>query len=341
MKKMFFLISVLLILIAIPATVFIVGQQQELRKKAAPATILALTPATVNKKVGETFSLDITIDTGENQVVAAEIHIIFDPTKLEAQTITNSSLFPNILTSGVVDRGTASITVAAADAKKPAKGTGSVAVVRLKAVEKTTEPVSVKLAPNTFVGGLGETATNVLVGTTPSSVTITGEGVSPSPTVTLTPTPSASPSAEASPSALKITSPGTNASMKTLTPTIRGKAEPGATITLTIYSTPQTVTIKADANGNWSYTPTAPLEPGSHNVVASVAGPGGTPQTATTNFVVAAGIGGTEIATGSATPTATPTAQPIPVSGSSSWTIMLISIGLIMLVSGVAYAFLL
>lgn len=328
-KKIFAIASILLILIAIPVTVLLVRQQQELRKKAAPATTLAFVPATVSKKVGETFSLDVTIDTGENQVVAAELHVVYDPAKLEAQTITNSSLFPNILTSGTVERGAASITVGAASATKPITGTGTIAVVRLKALEKTDTPVTVRLAPNTFVGGIGEGATNVLVGTSPATVTVTGEGLATVPTATPTPiltvTPSASPSAN-----LTISTPAGGSAVTTATPTIRGKAAPGATVTIAIYSTPQTVTVTADANGNWSYTPTAPLTSGSHNVVASTTD-GGQTKTATTSFVVAAG--GSSPATPSAT--VAPTAQPIPQSGTVSWTLAAIAAGLLIFLAGV------
>lgn len=327
MKKVFLLLSIVLILIAIPATVFLVGQQQEVRKKAAPATTLAFSPATVNKKVGEMFSLEVTIDTGENQVVAAELHVVYDPVKLEAQTITNSTLFPNILTSGTVERGAASITVGAASATKPITSTGTIAVVRFKTLEKTDAPATVRLAPNTFVGGIGEGATNVLVGTTPATITITGDGTSSqqsaTPSAQLSPTPTASLSAT-----LTITNIASGSTIADDTPTIRGKAAPGAVITITIYSTPQTVTVKADANGNWSYTPVTPLADGPHNVVVSAADSSGATKTATTQFVVAAG--------GSATPSATATisAQPIPRSGTISWTLITLTAGLVVFLGG-------
>lgn len=333
MKRVVFIVVSVLILLAIPVTVYLVRQRQELRKKAAPATTLSLTPATVTKQVGETFSLEVTIDTGENQVVAAEVHLIFDPDKLEAQTITNSTLFPNILTSGVVDRGTASITVGAADVKTPIKGGGTVAVARFKALAGTTSPISVRFAQNTFVGGLGEGSTNVLVGSTPATVTVTGAAtVTPTATpsgslLSTSPTPTliATGSAQATSSAVQIVSPGTSSSVSTTTPTIKGKAPPGSTVTLTVYSTPQTIVVKADSSGNWSYTFSTPLDTGPHNVVASATDTSGQTQTATTSFVVAAG------ASGAATQSA------IPVSGNISWTYILIASGLLLLATGLIF----
>ena len=339
-------LAVVLTLVAIPVTVFLAKQQQDARAKAAPATTLSFSPATITKKANETFPLEVRIDTAENQVVAAELHITYDPEKLEAQTITNGALFPNVLTSGKVERGSASITVGAASATTPVKGTGSVAVVTFKALSQTTSPISVRFAATTFVGALGESAANVLISSTPATVTITGEGgavatptptgaaqttITPTPTKaptlngTLTPTPtkSATQSAQATSSAVLITSPVDDTSVASAQPTIQGKAPPGSTITLTIYSNPITVTVTADANGNWSYTPTAPLEAGPHNIVASALDPAsGQTQTATTSFVVASG------GSGSSTDSAT------PIAGTLETTMILLAIGILLMGAG-------
>ena len=111
-------------------------------------------------------------------------------------------------------------------------------------------------------------------------------------------------------------SPEENNEPTTDKPTIQGKAAPGSTITVTVYSTPQTATVVADQNGNWSYTPQVPLESGPHNVVVSVAEESGKTQTATAAFVVSEGsaIGGAAEST-------------LPVSGTTETTILLIMIG--------------
>lgn len=326
-KRIVLLLVIVLILLAIPATVFLVNQRQELRKRAAPATTLTLAPATVTKKVGDTFSLEVRIDTAENQVLAAELYLVFDPEKLEAQSITNGALFPNILSSGVVDRGTASITVGANSNASPVTGVGTAAVIRLKTLAPTAVPISVRFASNTFVGALGEASSNVLIGTTPTTITITGaeNGSNTTQTTTqTTPTPSPSPTPLAggntsatSSSTLNIISPSQNTQTDEI-PTLQGKATPGSTVTITIYSNPITVTVTADANGNWIYTPTTPLASGPHNVVVS----SGT-QTATTSFVVA-GAGGAQSSTDSAT----------PIAGDTTTTVLLLIFGGSIFVSG-------
>ncbi len=336
MKKIILLIVVVLTLVAIPVTVFVARQRQELRKKAAPATTLSFSPASVTKKVADVFSFEVRIDTAENQVVAAELHITFDPAVLEAQSITNGPLFPNILASGQVERGAANITVGAASATTPITGTGTAVVVKFKALAPTTSPVSVRFAPTTFVGALGESATNVLVGSTPATVTVTGTTTTTttatqSATIpTPTPTTTATQSAQASGSAVLITEPADDSSLTTELPTFRGTAAPGATITLTIYSTPITVTVTADANGNWIYTPVTSLEEGPHSVVASAQDPTtGQTQTATTSFVVAGA--GSESSTNSAT----------PIAGSFETTMLLLALGVLFVLAGAAVPLLL
>lgn len=326
MKKVLLLVAAVFLLLAIPATVFLVAQRQELRKRAAPATTLSLAPATNTKNVGDTFTLEVKIDTGENQVVAAEMQITFDPEKLEAQSITNGSLFPNILTSGVVDRGTASISVGAQSSSQPVRGTGTAAVLRLRALAATGDtPVTVRFAPNTFVSGLGEAGQNILVGSNPARVTIGGTGTAAT-TPFPTPTLEATGSGTATSSAVRVESPANNASVTDDQPTLRGKAPAGSTVTITIYSDPITATVTADANGNWSYTPTTPLSDGPHNVVASVLVAGQT-QSATSSFVVAAGGG-------SSTQSAT------PIAGSVENTLALVLLGGTLFALGLARRFL-
>lgn len=320
MKKIWLLITSLFLIGILPAAIYFVGQNQEIRNKAAPATTLSIIPAISSKKTNDVFSLEITIDTGENQVVASELHISFDPTKLEAQTITNGPLFPNILASGTIESGLASITVGASDAKQPVKGTSTVAIVRFKAIAKTESPTAIKLAPNTFVGGLGEGAVNVLVGTTPATVTITETEVqatpSPTPPAKQDLAPQGTPTATLSAN-LTIISPTTDSTATREQPTIKGKAAPGASVTITVYSTPHTATVTADANGNWSYTPNTALEAGPHNIVASVTDQNGNTQTATSAFVVASS-----------------TESAIPVSGTVEITYLLLFIGIGLMVFG-------
>lgn len=352
MKKVLLFVSIGLLLLAIPATIFYLGQQRDIRAKAAPATTLTLSPATQTVKAGDTVKMNVNITPGTNEVVTAQIYLTYDPTKLTATAITNGTSAPRVLNSGVVGNGTASISVGAASNAQPIIQNGTIAVVTFTAAASTTAlaPTSVQFASNTFVGGINDTTANVLVGTVGAKVSITNADgtfasaatttVTPTltltptttviPTVTaaltptLTPTQAATQSGTASSSAIMITSPAANANVTVTEPVIQGTAPPGSTVTIVIHSAAQTVVVTADASGNWTYTPTTPLDPGPHDITASVE-TAGTTVTSTTSFVVAQG-------TGQGGGTSTDTAMP--VSGSVDSTILLIGIGIVLLTTG-------
>ncbi|MCX6793970.1 MAG: cohesin domain-containing protein [Candidatus Gottesmanbacteria bacterium] len=346
MKKVLLYIAIGLLLLAIPAGVFFVGQQRDVRTRAAPATSLSLTPAVQTVNVGDTnLKLNVDIDPGANQVISANIYLTYDPTKLEAKTITNGPNAPRVLNSGIIENGTASIKIGATSNAQPITTRGTIAVITFTAKDATSNftPALVQFASNTFVGGLNESTANVLVGTTPAKITITGTStntavtltptiiptITITPTMTLTPTPTATPSATLTPtptptSPLQILTPSQNSEVTSSLPLISGKAPPGSIVTIVIHSdTGTTVTVTADTNGNWVYTPTTPLDPGPHNVVASTQTATGTTQTSTTTFVVAgAGEAGAS-------------ESAVPISGSVETTILLLSLGILFIASGV------
>lgn len=334
MKKLLLIVSILLVIVAIPVTIYLVSQRQELRKKAAPATTLSLVPASTTKTVGSEFSMEVQIDTGDNQVIASELHITYDPVYLEATTITNGALFPNVLVSGRIEQGAASITVGAPSNAQPVTGRGTASVIRFKALAPSTSPISIRFADSTLVSGLGEGSTNVLTTTNPAALTITGsEEESPDTSATQSASLTVSDDSEeeasesgqeASQSAsLKILTPTVESTAQSQTPTIKGTAAPGSKVTLTIYSEPITVVVTADANGNWVYTPQTPLSPGPHTIVAT-AGDGS--DTTTESFVVATGSGDAS-------------ESGVPVSGNYELTILVMSLAFLLIGIGIAIPF--
>ncbi len=346
MKRIVLIIVSLIMVLAIPISVFVAMRSQEVRKKAAPATTLTLTPTTLTKAVGEEFTLEAQMNTGSNQIVAVDLALSFDPTKLEAEWIHNGTMFPNILSSGVVGNGTVSIALGATNTTTPVTGTGTVATIRFKALAATTAPIAVRFTTDTFAGALNEGSTNALTSTIPSTITIGGTSanttITPTPTTaitssitpTVTPTGSVTPTLTitptngASPSAVTIDAPLKNESVTTMQPTIEGKAPPGTTVTITVYSDPITVTVTSDANGNWTYTLAEPLESGPHTVVVAAQDPAtGVSHTATLAFVVS--TGNENGASGSA----------IPVSGTTENTWLLLGLGMLFIIAGSAAPF--
>lgn len=351
MKRFVTIIVALLLVVSLPVTIFLVMRNQELRKKATPATSLSLSPTTVTKNVGEEFTLDVRMDTAENQIVATEIIISYDPTVLRADWIHNGTMFPNILSSGTIEEGTVSIALGATNTTTPIVGTGTVATVKFTTLGPTTSPVSIRFTQDTFVGSLGEGSTNALVSSIPATVTInegtgtgtgtgttitptptlsagTGGGLDPTPTLAITPTEAAGASDSASASAVVITSPGNNQSVSTTKPTIAGKAPAGSTVTIAIYSDPITVTVQADANGNWSYALDEALEEGPHTIVVAAQEAGSdVTHTATLAFVVASNTG---------TGDTTADTSPIPVTGTSDMLYVFMAVGALFILTGLA-----
>ncbi|WNG33155.1 adhesin [Archangium violaceum] len=91
----------------------------------------------------------------------------------------------------------------------------------------------------------------------------------------------------AAPAAPTVTTPSEGEYLKTPTPAITGKAEPDSTVTVIIDGV-AVGTVKADAAGNWSYTPTTPLGEGPHTVKATAKDAAGntSPESPVRNFFV-------------------------------------------------------
>src|SRR5476649_2011011 len=92
-KKILLVGFVIVLLIAIPITVYLVQQQSKTRSSAVAATILSLTPQSQSSSVGKDVSLDINLDPSINLVSFVKILITYDATKLATDA---AGLVPNI-----------------------------------------------------------------------------------------------------------------------------------------------------------------------------------------------------------------------------------------------------
>ncbi|MDO8620955.1 MAG: Ig-like domain-containing protein [Candidatus Levybacteria bacterium] len=93
-------------------------------------------------------------------------------------------------------------------------------------------------------------------------------------------------------------------------PLFKGNALPNEKVQIIIHSDEQIQTeVKADANGNWTYRPSAPLSPGNHTISIVSRDKSGILKTIQQSFVVYAS--GTQV-NQSATPSATPILTSVP-----------------------------
>lgn len=212
MKKIFLILTMIILLAGIPLVVFYSKQKQELRQKAAPATSLEIKPASESAKINDVFTKTIAIDTGENVVSAAKLEITFDKTKLKATKIEAGDFITEILEAGVITEDKATIMLGSGGGLAK-KGSGMLAKVTFQALA-SGENTRITLSPATKVAG-AEEATDVL--TTKGvygTVTITSDSVQP--TVTLTPTPEGGETPTEAPTLAPTV---TNTPLPTATPT--------------------------------------------------------------------------------------------------------------------------
>lgn len=212
-KKLILFGLAIILLIAIPLTVYLVGKQQELKSRAAPSTTLTFQPSSATTAVGQDVTFDIMISPNSNFVSFVHLVISYDPTKLEKSgngLSIDTNVFPGFDKSKPPTPtfdSTGKITVDLAVGGNPSSfiqnNNTKVGTLTLKAIastEGTTTPITFGSETQVLTGQGDQFNTNVLSSTTPASVTITeGAVVTPAPTETLTPAPTEIPQATPSP----------------------------------------------------------------------------------------------------------------------------------------------
>lgn len=205
-KKILLLGFLFVLLAAIPLTVFFLQRQQEVRSRAVAATKLYFslpretTPTrTLEKKVGETFSLDVVIDpANQNQVSFLKLVLTYDPQKLEVsgqRLEPATTAFPAILEGPTYSSGNASVTLSVGpDPTKVITGITKVATITFKTLtpsQTTTTPIAFSDQTQALsISSSDQPSENVLTSKEPLALTIAGPAATPTPTPT--PTPGAS-----------------------------------------------------------------------------------------------------------------------------------------------------
>src|SRR3990167_5083871 len=197
-KKLILFGLAVILLIAIPLTVYLVGKQQELKSRSAPSTTLSFKPSSATTAVGQDVTFDIMISPNSNFVSFVHLVISYDPTKLEKSgsgLSIDTNVFPGFDKSKPPTPtfdSTGKITVDLAVGGNPSafiqQNNTKVGTLTLKAIASTegaTTPITFDSKTQVLTGQGDQFNTNVLSSTTPASVTITEAG-----TLTPTPTPS-------------------------------------------------------------------------------------------------------------------------------------------------------
>src|SRR3989344_2827422 len=202
-KKLILFGLMVIILIAIPLTVYLVGKQQELKSKAAPSTTLTFLPSSATTTVGQVVSFDIILNPNSNFVSFVHLIISYDPTKLEKSGdgfSVNTIVFPGfdkskppVPTFDPSGKITVDLAIGGSPTDFIQKNNTKVGTLTLKAIASTggiASPITFGSETQVLTGQGDQFNTNVLSSTTPASVTITEAGtLTPTPTPTLTPSP--------------------------------------------------------------------------------------------------------------------------------------------------------
>ncbi len=96
-KKVLLLGFIVVILVAVPLTIFLIGKQTNNRSKAAASTNLSFSTLSGPVGIGSTFSLNVLLDPGQNQVSFVKLIISYDNSKITPTSqgiVPNTSVFP-------------------------------------------------------------------------------------------------------------------------------------------------------------------------------------------------------------------------------------------------------
>lgn len=227
-----------MLVVSIPLSVFLVMQRQEVRKSAAPATVLSLSPGSGNYQEGETFTVNVNVSTGENLITGADLFLSYNPVVLEAiqaqigSFLTNPSELKN-----QIDTSQGRIILSLGSTDEPKQGSGTLATITFLA--KSAGSSDVEFDSLTSVGGVGEQ--EALSQTQPASYVV--QAVDPVNTPTPTATPTQSPG-EPTSTPTPTTSQAEEEVTPMPTPTQDPQSPSDVTPTPTVQNTTQTTTTK-------------------------------------------------------------------------------------------------
>src|SRR6185369_4864923 len=195
-KKLFLIGFFVLLLVAIPVSVYYIQQQTTGASHAEKSTNLSFNPdssagSPITKNVGESISLDVMVDPGTNLVSFVKLEINYDPDKLATDGAgfqVNSQVFPTVLAGPVYTPGKIVVSLSAGiDLTKAIQVKSKAGTLTMKALAGTgsNTPTLITFSTNSqavSVGPNDQSSENVLAGSSPATVFVNGPAGQPSPT---------------------------------------------------------------------------------------------------------------------------------------------------------------
>ncbi|MBI4098142.1 MAG: hypothetical protein HY426_03805 [Candidatus Levybacteria bacterium] len=209
-KKLLLIGFLFIILLVIPLTVYLVGQQQELRSRANPNTTLSFVPAEATASVGAKINFDVWVAPGSNQVNFIKLVVKYDGTKLSATEesfVINPASNLSILQGPVVGEAGDDLSVILSIESDPTKviqQDTKVGTITFDVTAPSDTPTQISFDDTKIeirsLSGANQDAfdENVFLNGVPATLTIQSGGeVTPTPTAEASPSPS--PTIETSP----------------------------------------------------------------------------------------------------------------------------------------------
>jgi len=230
-KRLLLLGFIVVLLVAIPLTMYMAQQQQKTKSGAQAATKLTLTPAAPPSiAVNDKITLTVNVDPGTNQVSYVKFTITYDSTKLATtgsgltllpwRTGNGQQFTPAIIQGPIYDTGTISEAISVEDTPQNVIQTLTpIATIDFSALNPTdAAPTQVSFdTTKTQVLSLGSSDQfneNVLSTTIPADVTITAAAATTTTTTTTTATTTTSTTTTTAPTTTTTTTtttiPATN-----------------------------------------------------------------------------------------------------------------------------------
>lgn len=234
-KKLFLIGFIIILLIAIPVTIYFLQQQQQTKSRAEKSTVLKFSPdstqaSPIMKQIGDSIPLDVMVDPGTNLVSYVKLQIQYDTDKLSVPAtgafVPNTVVFPTVLEGPVYTPGKIEVSLSVGpDPTKAIQTAAKAGTINFTALANTADgqPTLVTYGITTQVLSIGssdQASENVLSTSTPATIVIgatispTGGGPSnvpipsgsPTPTLPISPSPTSSvPTATTEPNQPTVT----------------------------------------------------------------------------------------------------------------------------------------
>ena len=116
-----------------------------IKPSVVSAATLSLSPQSRIVTPGETFSVDVLIDTAGESVTMADVYFMHDNSLMEALTVTNGTFFPD--TYHLLTPGEPYLSGTLSKSGESFTGTGTVATITFKALKEGVDTLAFKCSP--------------------------------------------------------------------------------------------------------------------------------------------------------------------------------------------------